>query len=139
MDANAFSLRCDVEFSFSEGCLQLGPPYIQSTLFSLESAELPLLNLYHDHATHDWDVDALGQGAIKPPVTQGPRRRPGGGERSLWTTLLERLSELVDCPLSEVRRRIEDGCEATDHSLANLSLYGKERLVKGLDMRYVDG
>jgi len=138
MDANAFSLRCDVEFAFSEGCLQLGPSYIQSTLLFPETAELKLFNLYHDHATHDWNTEIIGQGELKPPVTQGPRREPGR-ERSLWTTLLERLSELVECPLNEVRGRIEDGCDMPDHSLANLCLYGKERLVKGLDMEYVGG
>jgi hypothetical protein len=138
MDANAFSLRCDIEFAFSEGCLQLGPPYIQSTLLSPETAESTLLNLYHDHATHDWVMENAEQGEVKPPAIQGPQREPGGA-RSLWTILLERLSELMECPLNEVRVKVVDGCDVEDHSLANLGLYGKARLVQGLDMEYVDG
>ncbi|KAF2691033.1 hypothetical protein K458DRAFT_438741 [Lentithecium fluviatile CBS 122367] len=138
MDANALSLRCDIEFSFAEGCLELGPSYIHSTLLSPNSAETALLNLYHDHATHDWDMENLDGGGVKPPVTQGPQRDPARRQRSLWTVLLERLAELVECPLEEVRGRIEEGCEAKDHSLAMLGLWGKERLVSGLDMEYVD-
>jgi hypothetical protein len=80
----------------------------------------------------------IAEGGIKPPVTYGPRRDPGNIERTMWTVLLERLSELIGCPLEEVKDRIEDGCAVLDHSLAMLSLYGKERLIKGLDMEYVD-
>jgi hypothetical protein len=138
MDATALSIRSDVEFSFSESCLEVGPSFIQSALLTPDNAEITLLNVYHDQAVHDWDVGST-EGGIEPPATQGPQRDPRSRERTMWTVLLERLSELVGCPLENVRGRIEIGCELPDHSLAMLSLYGKERLVKGLDMEYVDG
>lgn len=149
MDANALSLRSDVEFCFAEGILQLGPSFIHSTLLGSENDESTLLNLYHDHATHDWFLESVmegvwqGDGAdlaeVKPPVTQGPHRDPAKKERSLWTTLLERLADLASCPLEEVKGRIEDDVEPPDHSLAWLDLAGKARLMEGKDLDYIDG
>ena len=94
--------------------------------------------LYHDHAQHDWDTRREIAGDFMPPVTEGPARNPVTRQRSLYTTLLDRLAELVGCPLSEVVSRILDDVEMPDHSLAWLSLAGKERLIQGLDLEYVD-
>lgn len=94
--------------------------------------------LYHDHALHDWNVTNATRGDFMPPVTEGPAQNPARKKRSLYTTLLERLAELVDCSLSEVVGRIINDVQAPGHSLAWLGLAGKERLVKGLDLEYVD-
>jgi len=91
--------------------------------------------LYHDHALHDWDLSALGSD-FKPPVTQGPALNPETVQPSLYTTLLVRLAKLVGCSLSEIVGRIVQDIAQPDHSLARLSLAGKERLVRGLDLEY---
>jgi hypothetical protein len=96
-----------------------------------------LMCLYHDHAIHDWDTNAP-EGDFMPPITQGPERNPDLKLRSLYTTLLERMAELMESPLEEVVGRINEHIEATDHSLAWLSLSGKARLIQGLDLDYAD-
>jgi hypothetical protein len=133
MDANASQIRMDVEFAFSESCLQVGPTFIHSTLLNPDPSETTLLNVYHDRTIHDWDMEDFGQDAVRPPVTQGPHREPGWA-RSLWTIMLERLSVLKDYSLDEVKQRINHDVDGPDHDLAYLSLHGKARLVAGLDL-----
>jgi hypothetical protein len=135
MDANALQIRMDVDFAFQESCLQVGPTFIQSTLLNHDPSETTLLNVYHDRAMHDWNMEDFGQGELKPPVTQGPRRQKAWG-RSVWTIMLERLSELKEYPLEDVRRLISEEVDTSDHRLAYLSLHGKERLIAGLDLEH---
>jgi hypothetical protein len=135
MDANQVELRSELEFCFAEAALTIGPEFISDTLLhhDISDAETTLLNFYHNHGIHDWDWPCTGKGEFEPPRTQGPQREPGKG-RSLFTTLLERLAELMDCRLEDVRMRVEQHLAVTDHSTAYLSLAGKERLLKGLDV-----
>ncbi|KAF2793324.1 hypothetical protein K505DRAFT_277146 [Melanomma pulvis-pyrius CBS 109.77] len=139
LDANRLELRNDVEFCFSEGIMNLGPEFISDSLLNADESETTLMCLYHDHTIHDWDTANVDVGDFMPPVTQGPAQNPVTRRRSLYTTLLERLAELIDCPPSEVVSRIIHDIEVPDHSLAWLDLRGKERLVQGLDLEYVDG
>jgi hypothetical protein len=141
MDANTVSLRSDIEFCFAEASLQLGPSFIHASLLPTDppatslSAEVVLLNFYHDHAIHDWFLESVMEGVEgmgMPPVTQGPRTNVK--ERSLWTTLLERVAELMECPLENVRGAIEEDATPHSHSLAWLDLHGKETLMKGEDL-----
>ena len=138
MDASQISLRCDIEFCFAEASMQLGPAFIHSSLLPIAAAcspaEVTLLNLYHDHAIHDWYVESVMEGVngFDPPITQGPRRE--GGERSLWTALLERVAELMQCPLENVRGAIEEDVAQAYHELAWLGLDGKATLMKGEDL-----
>lgn len=140
MDANTVSLRSDIEFCFAEASMELGPSYIHSSLLPTDppatslSAEVTLLNFYHDHAIHDWFLESVpeGVGMCMPPMTQGPRK--GVKERSLWTTLLERMAELMECPLENVRGAIEEDAAPRNHGLAWLGLEGKEALMKGEDL-----
>jgi hypothetical protein len=53
--------------------------------------------------------------------------------------LLERLAELMECGLEDVRLRIERELESGDHSLAYLSLGGKARLLEGRNIEDGDG
>jgi hypothetical protein len=137
MDANQVELRSELEFCFAEAALTIGPEFISDTLLHHDTsdAETTLLNLYHDHGIHDWDWPCWGsgKGEFEPPRTQGPQREQGK-ERSLFTTLLERLAELMDCRLEDVRPRVEQHLAATTHSTAYLSLGGKARLLEGLDL-----
>ncbi|CAO2650281.1 Nn.00g015730.m01.CDS01 [Neocucurbitaria sp. VM-36] len=143
MDANQLSLRNELEFCFAEAALNVGPAFISDMLLhhNTTDAETMLLNYYHDHGIHDWDWPCWGTGAgeFEPPRTQGPRKEPGSRGRTLFTTLLERMAELIECPLEEVKVRIEQYTDAKDHSLAYLDLVGKARLLQGLDLDYVDG
>jgi hypothetical protein len=136
MDANQLSLRNELEFCFAEATLSVGPDFFYDMLVnpSDPAGELTLLNFYLDHATHDWEWPCWGdgKGEFEPPRVRGPQRESMG--RSLFTTLLERLTELVGCTLDEVRARVEAHTDAQDHPLAFLSLAGKERLVQGLDV-----
>ncbi|KAF2447448.1 hypothetical protein P171DRAFT_354920 [Karstenula rhodostoma CBS 690.94] len=141
MDANTISLRSDIEFCFAEASLELGPSFIHASLLPTDppatslSAEVTLLNFYHDHAIHDWFLEAGLQGVEgigMPPVTQGPRK--GVRERSLWTTLLERMAGLMACPLENVRGAIEEDAAPHDHDLAWLDLEGKASLMRGEDL-----
>lgn len=93
--------------------------------------------LYHEYATNDWDTATI-EGAFMPPVTQGPEQDPQTKPRTLFSTLLERMAELIQCPLQEVVGRIVEDVEVHDHSLAWLSLANKARLVQGLDVEYID-
>jgi hypothetical protein len=135
MDANHLELRSDLEFCFAEAALTIGPEFISDALLRHDTsdAETTLLNFYHDHALHDWEWSCrgTGKGEFEPPRTQGPQRE---SVRSLFTTLLERLSELMDCRLEDIRFRVEQHLAVTDHSTANLSLGGKARLLKGMDV-----
>jgi hypothetical protein len=92
-----------------------------------------MMCLYHEYATHDWETTL--EGDFAPPITQGPEQSPAAKAQSLWTALLERMADLVQCPLSEVVDVITEDIMAPDHSLAWLSLAGKARLVRGLDLR----
>ena len=135
MDANQVSLRSDLEFCFAEAALCLGPEYISDALLHHDTsdAETALLNFYVDHGTLDWDWPCWGKqakGEFEPPRVHGPQRELGR-ERSLFTTLLERLAECVGCGLEDVRSRVERELETPDHSLAYLSLAGKARLLEG--------
>lgn len=143
MDANQLSLRNELEFCFAEGMLSIGPKFISDMLLNhaTSDAEATLLNLYHDHGTHDWNWPGWGEGPgeFNPPRTQGPAREKGSMGRSLFTTLLERMSETMDCPLEEVRTNVERDTESLDHALAYLDLAGKNRLLQGLNIEYVEG
>lgn len=139
MDGIAFSIRTDVEFCFNEASMEMGPAFIHSSLLPTASAssdsECTLLNFYHDHADHDWDPDMMegAFGGIDPPITHGPHKEYR--ERSLWTTLLERMAKLMeDCKLSNVRGAIEEDAASTSHHLAWLDMWGKETLMKGEDL-----
>jgi len=137
MDANQLSLRNEIEFCFAEATLSVGPTFLYDMLVnpSDPSGETTLLNFYHDHGTHDWEWPCWGDGLgeFEPPRTQGPQRDVVSKGRTLFTTMLERMAELAECPLQEVRSRIEDETEVKDHKLAYLSLDGKTRLIAGLD------
>ncbi|KAF9740606.1 hypothetical protein PMIN06_000333 [Paraphaeosphaeria minitans] len=141
MDGNTVFLRSDVEFCFAEASLQLGPSFFHSSLLPTDppatslSAEATLLNFYHEYAIHDWLVDLVHEGdksVAMPPVTQGPRK--GTREKSLWTTLLERVATLMQCPLENVRGAIEEDAAPHNHGLAWLDLKGKEALMSGEDV-----
>ncbi|KAF2131640.1 hypothetical protein P153DRAFT_421635 [Dothidotthia symphoricarpi CBS 119687] len=137
LDGDQLSLRNELEFCFAEGMLTVGPKFISDMLLNHASsdAETTLLNLYHDYGVHDWEwpsEDATGE--FEPPRTQGPRREPGSMGRSLFTTLLERMADVMDCLLEEVRMNVERDTERVDHPLAYLNLEGKARLLQGFDL-----
>jgi hypothetical protein len=138
MDANQISLRSELEFCFAEACLSIGPDFLFDMLVNPTdpTGEITLLNFYHDHGTHDWEWPCwgTGHGEFEPPRTQGPQKSVGIKGRSLFTTLLDRLTELSGCTLAQVRARVETEANSTDHGLAFLSLGGKERLIQGLDV-----
>ncbi|KAF2029368.1 hypothetical protein EK21DRAFT_67762 [Setomelanomma holmii] len=138
MDANHLSLRNEMEFCFAEATLSVGPEFLYDMLVnpSDPSGETTLLNFYHDHGTHDWEWPCWGdgKGEFEPPRTQGPQREDGSKGRTLFTSMLERMAELEKCPLDEVRARIEEQTDEKDHGLAFLSLDGKARLIRGLDV-----
>lgn len=137
LDGTAVLLRLDVEFCFSEGSMQHGPSFIHSTFFgSLDVDSAIMMNLFLDHQSSDWYPTnwIAGTGSITPPIVQGPRRDPASMERSLTSVLLERLAELTDCPLEEIRGRIRDDVSESRCRLAWLSLSGKARLMKGEDL-----
>lgn len=135
MDANQISLRNELEFCFAEATLSVGPDFMYDMLVNPTDpiGEITLLNTYHDHGTHDWEWPCWGSGVgeFEPPRTRGPQREKIG--RSLFTTLLERMVELENCPLAEVRSKVEDDTRLRDHELAYLSLDAKTRLVAGLN------
>jgi hypothetical protein len=138
MDTNQLSLRNELEFCFAEAALSIGPEFIYDMLVdpSNPMGERTLLNFYHDHGTHDWEWPCWGdgKGEFEPPRTQGPHRDAANKERTLFTTLLERMAELVGCLLGEVKARVEEHTDEKDPELAFLSLGGKARLVQGLDV-----
>lgn len=135
MDANQISLRNELEFCFAEAALTLGPEFISDLLLrpTKQGAEATFLNFYHERGTHDWEWPGWGEGRgeFNPPRTQGPKKQTGCAGRSLFTTLLERLAECSKCSLEEVRVRIEEQTNDTDHPLSYLNLYGKARLMEG--------
>jgi hypothetical protein len=135
MDANQLSLRSELEFCFAEASLSIGPGFLFDMLVnpSDPAGETTLLNVYHEHGTHDWEM-AECVGEFEPPRTQGPQRDAGSKGRSLFTGLLERMAEVEKNGLEEVRARVEDRTDARDHELAFLSLGGKERIVGGRDV-----
>jgi len=141
MDANQVELRSELEFCFAEATLSLGPEFISDSLLLSDTsyAETTLLVFYHDRGVHNWEWPCWGsgKGEFEPPMTQGPHRE-SGAEKSLYTTLLERMAELTECSMEVVQSRIEQDLERTDHSLAYLSLGGKARLLKGRDLEYAD-
>jgi hypothetical protein len=138
MDANHLSLRNELEFSFAEAALSVGPAFLFDMLVnpSDPTGETTLLNFYHEHGTHDWvwpTVGGNGVAEFEPPRTQGPQREARGKERSLFTSMLERMAEMEKCGLEEVRGRVEERTDMRDHHLAHLSLGVKERIVGGWD------
>ncbi|EAT85349.2 hypothetical protein SNOG_06698 [Parastagonospora nodorum SN15] len=138
MDANQLSLRNELEFCFAEATLSVGPVFLYDMLVnpSDPQGEITLLNFYHEHGTHDWEWPCwgVGKGEFEPPRTQGPQREDKG--RSLFTGMLERMAELEKCSLAEVRSRIEEKTDATEHDLAFLSLDGKANVIQGLDVDF---
>lgn len=142
MDANQISLRNELEFCFAEAALTLGPEFISDLLLrpTKPGAEATFLNFYHDHGTHDWEWPGWGEGKgeFNPPRTQGPKKPDGSMGRSLFTTLLERLAECSKCALDEVRLRIEEEANNSDHPLSKLSLYGKARLMSGRNWAWAE-
>ncbi|KAF2833090.1 hypothetical protein CC86DRAFT_310751 [Ophiobolus disseminans] len=138
MDANQLSLRNELEFCFAEATLSVGPTFLYDILLNPSDpvGETTLLNFYHDHGTHDWEWPFLGDGVgeFEPPRTQGPQREAGRKGRSLFTTMLERMAELEKCLLIDLRPRVEAETDVKDHWLAYLSLDGKARLIRGLDV-----
>jgi hypothetical protein len=135
MDANQLSLRNELEFCFAEATLSIGPTFLSDMLVTPHEpdGEINLLNLYHERGSHDWAWPCWGtaKGEFEPPRTQGPKREM---ERSLWTGMLERMTELEKCPLAELRPRLEERTDRRNHELAYLSLGGKAKLVKGEDV-----
>lgn len=135
MDANQISLRNELEFCFAEAALTLGPEFISDLLLrpTKPGAEAKFLNFYIDHGTHDWNWPGWGEGKgeFNPPKTQGPKKRPGCGGRSLFTTMLEALAGCLKVSLDEVRGRIEEQTTDPDHPLSYLNLHGKARLMEG--------
>ena len=136
MDSNQLSLRSELEFCFAEACLTLGPGFISDSLLHWHTkpgAEASFLNFYVDHGTHDWEWPGWGEeeGEFNPPRVQGPGKKPGSGERSLFTTLLERLAERAQTSLDDVRARIEEQTSDPEHDLAWVNLHGKARLMAG--------
>ncbi|KAF2653879.1 hypothetical protein K491DRAFT_497864 [Lophiostoma macrostomum CBS 122681] len=137
LDANHLELRNELEFCFSEGAMNLGPDFIHESLYHKDTSETTLMCLYHDHGIHDWDTN-VPEGEFMPPITEGPERNPDSKPRTLYTTLLERMADLMESPLDEVVSRINEDVETADHSLAWLSLSSKARLIQGLDLDYAD-
>jgi hypothetical protein len=139
MDANQLSLRNELEFCFAEATLSIGPDFLHDMLVtpSDPGGEVALLNFYHDHGTHDWEWPCWGEGVgeFEPPRTQGPHRQTASTGRSLFTAMLERMAVLEKCPLVEVRSRVEESTEAKDHILAFLSLEGKARIIRELEVK----
>lgn len=132
MDANQLALRTEVEVCFAEGVMNLGPEFIGDVFEHRERGETNLMCLYHEYAVHDWDTTQ--EGDFTPPITYGPEQSPDAKSQTLWTALLERMAVLVECPLQEVVDVITEDIVTPDHSLAWLSLAGKARLVKGLNL-----
>jgi hypothetical protein len=141
MDANQLSLRNELEFCYAEATLNIGPEFISDMLLhhDTSNAEATLLNVYHEHGTLDWDWPCWGNGVgeFEPPRTQGPHKKSGNCGRSLFTTLLERMAEVMKCPVEEVRSRTEQHIDMKHHPLAYLDLEGKARLLQGLDLNEV--
>ncbi|KAL5115234.1 hypothetical protein ACEQ8H_006908 [Pleosporales sp. CAS-2024a] len=130
------SLRNELEFCFAEASLCLGPVFLYDMLVTPEEGqgEISLLNVYHEHASHDWDGPCWEGGAarVEPPRTQGPQKEDKG--TSLFTALLERMAEVEKCSLAEVRRRVDETRGARDHDLAFLTLDAKARVIAGEDV-----
>ncbi|KAH7385808.1 hypothetical protein BKA66DRAFT_569640 [Pyrenochaeta sp. MPI-SDFR-AT-0127] len=141
MDANQVSLRSELEFCFAEAALNIGPDFLSDMLLHHDTSDAgtALLNYYHDYGTHDWDWPCWGKGKgeFEPPRTQGPHKEPGSKGQSLFTAMLERMAELIKCPVEDVRARIEQNTDAKGHSLAYLDLEGKARLMQGLNLEFV--
>lgn len=130
-------LRNELEFCFAEAALCIGPDFISATLLyhDVSDCETTLLNFYHEHGVHDWEwphPDWKGQ--FEPPRTQGPQRNEVDKERTLFTVLLERLAELMQSELIDVRSRVEQEFDRPNHPLAYLNLWGKEQLLRGKNL-----
>lgn len=138
MDSNQLSLRSDIEFCYAEAALDIGPKFISDMLLRhhTSDAETTLLNFYHTHGTLDWEQPCWGKGLgeFEPPRTQGPHVDMRNKGRSLFTTLLEKMANLMKSPLEDVRLKIEQYTDAKEHSLAYLDIVGKARFMQGLDL-----
>ncbi|XP_014552218.1 hypothetical protein COCVIDRAFT_30387 [Bipolaris victoriae FI3] len=137
MQAEHFELRNALEFCFAEAALSIGPEFVSDTLLyhDRSDCETTLLNFYHDYGIREGEGVCLNvKGRVEAPRTQGPRREMDRKERSLFTTLLKCLAERMQCEVRHVRERVECELEKTHHPLANLTLGGKEWLLKGKDL-----
>ncbi|KAF2728499.1 hypothetical protein EJ04DRAFT_97009 [Polyplosphaeria fusca] len=132
LDGNRLSLREDIEFCFVEGALNIGPKFIFDALRHEDEQETTLMCLYHDHATHDWDRTV--DDGLDIPYTQGPHRNGMAKTRSLYTSLMERLSEFYGCGLHQLVDKIDTEVASHDHRLAWISLAEKTRLIQGLSL-----
>ncbi|KAF1956216.1 hypothetical protein CC80DRAFT_562875 [Byssothecium circinans] len=135
MDATTLSLRSDMDFAFSETCLQLGPAFMHSMLCAPQTAEAALLNVYHEFVVSDWDLAQVRDMEVKPPVTEGPVREEKEG--SCWCALLGRVGALAGCEVGDVPGWVEERCEGEGHELAFLGVRGRRMLMAGRDL--VDG
>ncbi|KAH7114322.1 hypothetical protein B0J11DRAFT_133270 [Dendryphion nanum] len=133
LDGNNFEMRSEVEFSFAEGVMELGPQFISDIILGADNAENTLMLFFHDHAFQDWNMHTI-QSDFVPINTQGPHREPGTRSRSLWTTVQERLADLSDCPLNEVVDRVIEEIEEPGHWHSWMGLAGKAELMKGLNL-----
>lgn len=71
-------------------------------------------------------------------MTEGPHRKPaeaGTKAPTLYNALIARLAELMQCERGDVLDQIVLPSERADHSLANLSIDRKRRLLLGLDLQ----
>ncbi|KAF2746458.1 hypothetical protein M011DRAFT_445280 [Sporormia fimetaria CBS 119925] len=129
-----------LEFAFVEAALTThGPNFIQDTMEGREEADTTLMNVYHEHATQDWDENTLAKPWLGIMVTEGPHRAERhyrDSSPALYGVLLARMALLMGCGAHEVEDRIASDVHEPGHSLANLDLRGKARLVNKLDMDY---
>ncbi|KAH8731254.1 hypothetical protein GQ44DRAFT_672358 [Phaeosphaeriaceae sp. PMI808] len=137
MDGTQLSLREEMEFCFAEAALSVGPEFLYDMLINPSDpcGEITLLNVYHEHGTHDWSWPSGGPvPEFEPPRTQGPHLEESNKGGSLFTAMLERMAELEGCPVGEVKSRVEGCTDERNHNLAFLSLGAKAKLVRGLDI-----
>ncbi|EUC40851.1 hypothetical protein COCMIDRAFT_71526, partial [Bipolaris oryzae ATCC 44560] len=136
MSSEHLSLRNELEFCFAEAALSEGPEFVSDTLLlhrERSDCEVVLLNFYHEYGVRGWEGPCEGaKGGFEPPRTQGPRRE--GDRKSLWVTVLKCLAGWMRCEVGSVRERVERELESTEHRLANLTLGGKEWLLRGRDL-----
>ncbi|KAF2202155.1 hypothetical protein GQ43DRAFT_485662 [Delitschia confertaspora ATCC 74209] len=128
-DGNEYRLQIEVEQSFNESMLNLGPQFIYDALFQEMSYETTLLMFLHDSET-TWE-----QLPERDPImnTSGPLRNPEREKQTLWDTMMDRLATTIGCPRNEVRGRIADDIEFEDHLLAWIG-GGRDRLLRGLNL-----
>ncbi len=128
----------NLEFAFAEAALSIGPEFISNTLLRWDSsdAETVLLNFYHNQNIDVWHrVDREdGNRELQLSKVQGPHQEPGTQSTSFFATMIERMAELADCPLEDVRSRVEQQTDEEGHLLAYLDMKGKARLFQEFDL-----